>query len=104
MWKLLADLGHTVVKAVPSLFTFRSKDALCAGLAGLSVPNVRLAVSRDASAGELSRVTPVWAGERFIHFVPASGSMGSGVRNLRVGCTPRHVHPHTHQLLCWNRL
>lgn len=37
-----AELGHTVVKAVPSLFTFRTKDTLAQDLSGVSVANVQL--------------------------------------------------------------
>jgi predicted Rossmann fold flavoprotein len=44
MWKDLARLGHTIVKPVPSLFTFNIKDARIEGLAGLSVPNARVKV------------------------------------------------------------
>lgn len=36
IWKLLADLGHTIVPAVPSLFTFNIKDDRIAGLSGIS--------------------------------------------------------------------
>jgi len=36
IWKLLADLGHTIVPAVPSLFTFNIKDSRIIDLPGLS--------------------------------------------------------------------
>jgi predicted Rossmann fold flavoprotein len=35
-WKILQDLGHTLVKAVPSLFTFNCKDPLLTDLPGTS--------------------------------------------------------------------
>lgn len=36
IWKLLANLGHTIVPAVPSLFTFNIKDDRIADLSGIS--------------------------------------------------------------------
>jgi len=39
-----AALGHTVEAPVPSLFTFNVADARLAGLAGISVPQVRLSL------------------------------------------------------------
>ena len=36
IWKLLKDLGHSIVPAVPSLFTFNIKDSRIADLPGLS--------------------------------------------------------------------
>lgn len=36
IWKLLKDLGHSTVPAVPSLFTFNIKDSRIADLPGLS--------------------------------------------------------------------
>ncbi len=36
IWKLLEDLGHTIVPAVPSLFTFNIKDSRIIDLPGLS--------------------------------------------------------------------
>ncbi|MFT5891098.1 MAG: putative Rossmann fold flavoprotein [Dokdonia sp.] len=36
VWKLLESLGHTITQAVPSLFTFNSKDARIKDLMGLS--------------------------------------------------------------------
>ncbi|WP_372920123.1 NAD(P)/FAD-dependent oxidoreductase [Salegentibacter sp.] len=36
MWKLLAKLGHKIVLAVPSLFTFNIKDNRIKGLAGIA--------------------------------------------------------------------
>jgi len=36
IWNLLADLGHTIVPPVPSLFTFNIKDTRIEGLSGIS--------------------------------------------------------------------
>ncbi|WP_276169126.1 NAD(P)/FAD-dependent oxidoreductase [Zobellia alginiliquefaciens] len=36
IWKLLEELGHTVVTAVPSLFTFNCKDERISGIPGVS--------------------------------------------------------------------
>ncbi len=43
-WKLLHELGHTVVSPAPSLFTFNVKDSLIDGLAGISFLNVKVSV------------------------------------------------------------
>ena len=44
MWKLLTDLGHTVVEPVPSLFTFNIKDPLLVDLPGVAVQNVEVSI------------------------------------------------------------
>jgi len=38
MWDIVADLGHSIVKPVPSLFTFNIQHRLLDGIPGLSVP------------------------------------------------------------------
>ena len=38
--ELAASLGHTIMPCVPSLFTFKVKDARLEGLSGVSVPDV----------------------------------------------------------------
>lgn len=38
MWKLIKNLGHQIVEAVPSLFTFHIEDALLKDLQGLALP------------------------------------------------------------------
>lgn len=40
--RIAAELGHTVVAPVPSLFTFNIHDARIEGLAGVSFPSVRV--------------------------------------------------------------
>jgi predicted Rossmann fold flavoprotein len=44
VWTLLSDLGHQVIAAVPSLFTFKIKDDLLEGLAGISLPFVTVSL------------------------------------------------------------
>jgi len=44
IWKLLANLGHSVVAPVPSLFTFNIKDPLLTDLPGVSVQNVAVSI------------------------------------------------------------
>ncbi len=39
IWELLGEMGHRIVPAVPSLFTFNIKDPRLNGLMGLSVPS-----------------------------------------------------------------
>lgn len=45
LWGILAALGHTIVPAVPSLFTFNIKDQRLRDLAGVSVPDANVQVS-----------------------------------------------------------
>ncbi|HRG90175.1 MAG TPA: NAD(P)/FAD-dependent oxidoreductase [Chitinophagales bacterium] len=44
VWDTLKQLGHTIVPAVPSLFTFNIKDERIKGLEGLSVPQAQVTV------------------------------------------------------------
>ncbi len=44
IWEMLRELGHKIVPAVPSLFTFNIKDPRLAGLMGLSVPSAAVRV------------------------------------------------------------
>ena len=44
VWSLMEDLGHSIVKPVPSLFTFNTKDIRLKDLAGLSVPKALLKI------------------------------------------------------------
>ena len=44
VWKLLESIGHSIVSAVPSLFTFNIKDNRLQGLMGISVPNAQVKV------------------------------------------------------------
>jgi len=44
IWAILAEMGLNIVPAVPSLFTFNSKDFRLKGLPGLSVPQAEVEV------------------------------------------------------------
>ena len=44
IWKLLESLGHTLIKAVPSLFTFNINDARIEDIPGVVVPDVYVRV------------------------------------------------------------
>lgn len=44
MWKVLEDLGHTIVQPVPSLFTFDIKDKRIKGIPGVVAQNVEVKV------------------------------------------------------------
>ncbi|NJB82856.1 BaiN/RdsA family NAD(P)/FAD-dependent oxidoreductase [Wenyingzhuangia aestuarii] len=44
VWKLLTDLGHSVIAPVPSLFTFNIKDPLLTDLPGVAVQNVEVSI------------------------------------------------------------
>jgi predicted Rossmann fold flavoprotein len=43
-WKLCKALGHRIIDPVPSLFTFKIKDPLIDGLAGISVPYAEVVI------------------------------------------------------------
>ncbi len=47
VWALLADLNHTIVEPVPSLFTFNIKDSRLEGLLGLSVPKAKIRIAGE---------------------------------------------------------
>lgn len=47
MWKILQRLGHRIVAPVPSLFALNIKDPRLQGLAGISLPWVRLNASGE---------------------------------------------------------
>lgn len=54
MWELLQSLGHTIVPAVPSLFTFNIKDSRIADLPGISAQaSVRVNGSDLEASGPL---------------------------------------------------
>lgn len=44
IWSILANLGHTIIPPVPSLFTFKINDPRIQNLAGISVPNAHIKV------------------------------------------------------------
>ncbi|MEM6718635.1 MAG: NAD(P)/FAD-dependent oxidoreductase [Bacteroidota bacterium] len=54
MWKLLETLGHSIVSAVPSLFTFNIKDTRIKDLLGIATPaNVKVVGKKLESNGPL---------------------------------------------------
>jgi predicted Rossmann fold flavoprotein len=55
IWQILAQLGHTIVEPVPSLFTFNIKDPRLTDLLGISVPlaEVKVEGSKLSSTGPL---------------------------------------------------
>lgn len=46
VWEWLAQVGHSIVEPVPSLFTFHITDDRISGLAGLSVPMAEIRVGK----------------------------------------------------------
>lgn len=50
IWELLATLGHTIVPAVPSLFTFNTKDPRISDLMGIATPAEVAVVGTKLSA------------------------------------------------------
>lgn len=55
MWAILAQLGHTIIEPVPSLFTFNIKDPRLTDLLGISVPLAEVKVE----GGKLSSTGPL---------------------------------------------
>lgn len=55
MWEVLADLGHTIIPPVASLFTFNTKDTRLRDLSGVSVQHAHLRIpgTRLTSEGPL---------------------------------------------------
>ncbi|MDB5283356.1 MAG: flavoprotein [Bacteroidota bacterium] len=47
MWGIIEKLGHSIVPAVPSLFTFNIKDERIHGLEGLSVENATIQITGE---------------------------------------------------------
>jgi len=52
VWKILGELGHTIVPAVPSLFAFGTKDTRLRDLSGISVPWAQLNIKGDKLKAE----------------------------------------------------
>lgn len=44
MWNMLANMGHTIVSPIPSLFTFKIDDIRIQHLPGVSVENVQISI------------------------------------------------------------
>ncbi|MBN4070065.1 NAD(P)/FAD-dependent oxidoreductase [Olleya sp. AH-315-F22] len=56
IWKLMQNLGHSIVNPVPSLFTFNIKDERIRSIPGVVVNNVQIKVLKGFSPlGEMSR-------------------------------------------------
>lgn len=55
VWSLIEDLGHKIIKPVPSLFTFNIKDERLKDIPGISVPNASVIIlnSKLAEQGPL---------------------------------------------------
>ncbi len=47
VWHIMSNLGHQIIPAVPSLFTFNIKDPVLHNLAGITVQNVSASVNLD---------------------------------------------------------
>ena len=52
VWRLLAELGHSIVDPVPSLFAFNTKDTRLRDLAGVSLPWAQLNIAGDKLKAE----------------------------------------------------
>lgn len=51
-WKMLANIGHTLVDPVPSLFAFDTKDTRLRDLSGISLPWASLNIAGDKLKAE----------------------------------------------------
>ena len=90
VWKLLAELGHTVVPPVPSLFALNIRDERLRDLAGVSLPWAQLRVEADGlqSDGPL--------------LITHRGLSGPAVLRLSAWGA-RHLHPRKYDFtLCVN--
>lgn len=52
-WKLIKELGHSIVEPLPSLFTFNINDTRIKEIPGISVPNANVRFNSLESAGPL---------------------------------------------------
>lgn len=59
-WQWLAELGHTLVPPVPSLFTFNTKDTRLRDLSGVSVPRAALRIPGSKLAAEGPLLVTHW--------------------------------------------
>ncbi|KAL6587508.1 hypothetical protein OROMI_000486 [Orobanche minor] len=78
-YKLAAQLGHSIVKPVPSLFTFKIDDFQLVELSGVTFPKVRAKLKLETvqkSTPELTQVGPMlvthwgFSGPVILHFFP----------------------------------
>ena len=60
IWNLLEHLGHTIVKPVPSLFTFNITDERLASIPGVSVPHVKVNVQNSKLSSEGALLVTHW--------------------------------------------
>jgi len=58
-YSLASSLGHTLVKPVPSLFTFKIDDPLLTDLAGVSVPEASVRLAAGAGKNRLEQTGPL---------------------------------------------
>lgn len=60
IWNMLANLGHTIVKPVPSLFTFNTSDNFIKDLAGISVSMAKVSLfDLQGVSLKISNVSPL---------------------------------------------
>lgn len=59
IWNLLGNLGHTIVKPVPSLFTFNTSDSFIKDLAGISVLAEVSLLDLQGASLKVSNVSPL---------------------------------------------
>ena len=59
IWKILSSLGHTIIKPVPSLFTFNTSDNFIKNLAGIAVPAGVLLRDKDGKELKIKNISPL---------------------------------------------
>ncbi|MFN8238776.1 MAG: NAD(P)/FAD-dependent oxidoreductase [Chitinophagales bacterium] len=52
VWNLLADMGHTIVPPVPSLFSFNTRNTLFKDLAGIALPHTQINIKGTSFTAE----------------------------------------------------
>ncbi|GET45169.1 NAD(P)/FAD-dependent oxidoreductase [Capnocytophaga felis] len=59
IWKLLAELGHTIVPPVPSLFTFNTSDLFIKDLAGIAVMSQVMLRDNEGKSLKIKSIAPL---------------------------------------------
>lgn len=92
-WEMLAELGHTIIPPVPSLFTFNINDARIKGLEGISVTDAEVSIRwpQGLKAPKLMARGPV--------LVTHWGLSGPGILRLSAWGA-RALHELGHQFDC----
>lgn len=132
LWAMLADLGHTIVPPVPSLFTFNCKDTRLRDLAGVSVREAGVEISGTKLAANGPVLVTHWGlsgpailrlsawGARILHDMgyqftlsvnwlgnKSSDEIGADLNRLKMENARKQIGAHAHfglPVRLWERL